>query len=211
MSEVLTIAQQGRIHDEKVVYGYFRNNNFSDINIPIDIINLCIKFYYIEKDQFDSDKLGICHTLKGDIIKHTGEHATWSTTVLKHVVSNGEHSWKFKILKAGAIMIGICNMKNCDSVKDKFFTDNGGGYGFMINSGQKYENTRCSQWAFKPTVKCKDNDVVSMYLDLTKLTLSYSVSDNYQTITFKAIEKTEYKAAVYTYWTDCSVRLIQSN
>ena len=104
MSELLTIAHQGRIHDEKIVYGYIRNNNLSDINIPIDIINLFISYYHIERDQY-SDNRSHCHTVNGDIIKHTEEHAKWSTSVLKRAISRGSYCWKFRILKVGAIMI----------------------------------------------------------------------------------------------------------
>ena len=74
----------------------------------------------------------------------------------------------------------------------------------MLCDGHKYPGRILS------TIKCKsDNDTISMCLDLDQLTLSYSVNDQDKIMGFTEIEKTEYKAAVYTYWLDCSVQLIE--
>ena len=204
MSVVLTFEQQCKIHDEKVVYGYTRNNVPSYIDIPVDIINICIQYYYIFRDQFDSDNLGIAHDLTGNTIKHREEeHEKWSTTVLKNVISNGKYCWKFKIIETGAILIGICKTKYSNSVKDKVFAEHDRGYGCMVTHSFKYPGYALID------ITAKANHVVSMCLDLTTSTLSYSLNDQDEIIAFQNIDKTEYKAAVYSFWKNCCVQLLE--
>ena len=132
MSDVLTFEQQCKIHDNKVVFGFVRNNIPANIDIPDDIINICMQYYYVERDQFDPDNLGLFHELNGDTITHIDRRHKWSTSVLKNIVSNGKYNWKFRIISKGAIMIGICKIKDSNSVKDQFFADHDRGYGYAM-------------------------------------------------------------------------------
>ena len=56
MSDVLTFQQQLRMQHEITVHGYVRTNCV-DIDIPIDIINLCVEYYV----DFTNDvKIAVC-------------------------------------------------------------------------------------------------------------------------------------------------------
>ena len=57
MSDVLTFQQQSKLDDEMLVHGYIKKYHLKNKNAPVDIINLCIRFYHIESDRFDPEKV----------------------------------------------------------------------------------------------------------------------------------------------------------
>lgn len=206
MSHIVSFQEQCRMNDEITVYGYVRNNKCHN-DIPVDIINLCVKYYHMNTDQFDSEHIGHCHELSADgaTITHTTQSHDWSTTILKNVISDGIYEWKFKVIKTGAIMVGICRDDKSNLVKNSFFTDIGQGYGVMVTDGYKYRLTSRACMHGKAGFVCKENDIITMRLDLTQLTISYCLNDENPIIEFKDINKAIYRAAVYTYWQDSCV------
>lgn len=202
MSDVLT-EQERRLYDEKLARGYIRNNIHTNIDIPAIVINLCIKFYHIEIDQFDEDNIGVCHELDGDIITHSGNHGYWSTSLLQNTASDGKYSWKFRVLNCGAVMIGIWKTECSMPEWAQFFPNHDKGYGYMVSHARIYEIDD------DYGIECRDNDIITMCLDLDERTLRYYVNDKDQGIAFEGIEKTEYNAAVYTFFKYSSVQLIE--
>lgn len=210
MSEVLSLQQQSKSRDEMLVHGYIKKSNLINNDFPVDIINLCIRFYHTESDRFDPEKVGEYHALNGNILTHTGtvgsRFNTASTSLLSNTIINGSHEWKFKINKyAGSMVIGIWRIKDNESVRSTKFTDFNGGYGYQC--GNRLKLPGCANYG----ISAKTNDIVTMHLNMDTSTLRYFVNDQDQGIAFDNIDKTEYKAAVYLFGDDTVVELIEYN
>ena len=138
MSDVLTFQEECRIEDTLIVEGFVRSNEVDTSNeIPVDIFNLCFKYYHIGK-RFDSNNLGSQHTLNGNIITHAGKNKCWSTVLLKNIVIDGKHEWKFKICQQAELtMIGIYDATApFQSQRNKVISKQ--GYGYQVRSGWVY-------------------------------------------------------------------------
>ena len=204
MSDVVSFQQECKIRDEKIVHGYTRSDcDLAEMDIPEDIMNLCFKYYFIERDEFDPNNLGIHHQLDGNILKHKncGEENDWSTTLLMNVINNGKHEWIFKVYKTYFVQIGIYEA-DADPPSDKDFTSEY-GYGYQISHSQIYAPD-----AEGYGVDCKAGDIIGMTLDLDNLTLRYSVNEKDQGIAFRNINEKAYKAAVYSFDDDETIELL---
>lgn len=201
MSDVVTFQQQCKIRDTYTVHSFVRNS-LKDKDVPFDIVNLCIKYYYIERDQFDTDSLGLHHTLNGNTIKHKyiGYGDKWSTSLLRNIIVNGKHEWSFRIYQTYFIQIGIYDAA-AELPRDKDFT-NEHGYGYQVFHARSYPE------AEDYGISCDSGDIIKMCLDMNNLTLSYSVNEKYQGIAFQDIARKGYKAAVYTYADNESIELL---
>ena len=210
MSDNLTYQEQCKINDEMIVYGYVRINFYAGSDICTDIINLCVNYYHVGRDKFDENKIGTFHDLNGNVIGHRAKQGyQWSTSVLTNIISNGKYCWKFKVIKAGVIMIGVCRSERIHLVQGKFFPRIGKGYGWMVTHGRKFELID-SKSDEEIDMKCKDNDIISMYLDLDQLSISYCLNEINEVMTITDIDKSEYTAAVYTFREGDTVELLES-
>ena len=205
MSDVLTFQQENEIRDDKIVNGYARSlSDSANINIPIDIVNLCIEYYHIKIDAFDSNKLGIYHTLSGNVIRHSVHTRGYSTSLLRNMIESGKHVWKFKIKNyLGYIQIGIWKTTDTHkSISRQWFTFGYMGYGYKVNIA------RIEPGSARYGARCSKNDIVSMYVDMDELTLRFAINEKDQGIAFMNIDQRRYLAAVMTCEQNDSVELI---
>ena len=193
MSDVLTFQEECRIEDTLIVEGFMRSIEVGTRNeIPVDIINLCFKYYHIGKG-FDSNNLGSQHILNGNIIAPTGKNKCWSTVLLKNTVSDGKHKWKFKICQEASLtLIGICDATvPYQSQRDKCIYHY--GYGYQVRCGWIYGGIRESA-AYG--ISCNLDDTVTLHLDMDKCTVGFSINEKHQGIAFENVNLAKCKAAV---------------
>ena len=113
MSDVLTYRERIKLNDELTVYGYSRkiemdilapSENYN--NIPLEIIELCIKYYHIVPDRFDPDlndpnkmllKITDDKVLAASADKPAGGGVY--NAFLTNTMDSGCHHWKFKLTK----------------------------------------------------------------------------------------------------------------
>lgn len=197
MSDYLKFGDQCRIDAKRAVYGYIRENIHDGINIPADIMNICVKFYSFFRDEFDQNSIGPHHKSNGMIIRHNPfQDKKSSVSILKNAISDGIYCWKFRMIEPGAIMIGVCREDLCHLVRDKPFAKDGKGYALTVTGGANYA---LDDQNHDTRMKATYLDIVTMRLDFDTLTIWYRLNDEDPIVVFKNIIRAPYKAAVYTY------------
>eukprot|EP01084_Bolivina_argentea_P101616 182150_1 len=163
--------------------------NKHKMNIPNEIINYCITYFY--EDEFDIKNIGITHSLNGNAITCTGY--ALSSSFLSNTVMNDKHIWRFKIKSrygGDGILLGIWKTKSGRRAPTNIrFWMNNNGYGYKVGYGQDHKYKHYG-------ICCKQNDIILMSLDMNNLTLSFKVNNTDYGILSK-VDKANYKAAVY--------------
>ena len=96
-----------------LVFGYVRMHfhTHNDIDIPVDITQLCFHFYFIEKDKWNPNYISTRHAkgeINGDIVKFSDKGYIFNFmiifgTKLVTKLTNFEE-WKLKCLSKGTFM-----------------------------------------------------------------------------------------------------------
>eukprot|EP01084_Bolivina_argentea_P188925 325065_1 len=140
------------------------------------------------------------YTISQDVVTKTSDTGNWRTVFLSKIVKRGRHEWKFKIETSvgnNNVMFGI--LDNSNDPKEMFNTYLNGkknraygiySYGTFCVLG-RYEHTSS---ATSYGVALKQNDTITMSIDLDALTLSCSINNKDYGVAFN-IKKTQYKAA----------------
>ena len=143
-----------------------------------------------------------------------------ASNFLKYKISKGIEEYKFKIINykdQGSnftdIGIGVVFLE--------YFERNQSDNRWMINYPFAGRDTGCcyhtmhgletprdgTEFVFYG-VKCKEDDIVSMIVDLENYQIRYKVNDQELGVAFKDIKQTSYKVAVYLYGI-CKVKIIK--
>ena len=196
-----------RAQSEMVVHGYFRMKAKKYRKyIPVDIVSICIMFYGFSWSWSDHYK-GKDIIVDGNIISLTQKHNKYSVQTIcsKHAVKYGIHGWKFKLLSATHIFIGIVlmnklNNKRLIKYKDKqispyctniiMFDVTNGGLENKITSKRKIHSYG---------KQCRKGDVIDMWLNLCAKTLIYDINGQSQGIASDKIKAGEYRMIVSMY------------
>ena len=194
MSDALTYREVQRINDELAVNGFIRKiDSISTLNIPVEIVNICIVYYHISKDRFDP-------TLHSNLINVTGNIAyikaegvecyTLNNAYLSNIVDNGCHHWEFKINKRDSrsfLYIGIWNnmldpINYCRGFIQGFRVDYDETISLYYGVNFKYGKLRGSNILDTASKQFCDKginggDIIHMYLDLEKNELRYDINN----------------------------------
>ena len=166
-----------------LIYGYTRIN-FTVIVCPEDIIQLCLKWYLINKDWWDLDKTSPNIKVTDDIaeMKKPFSLFTFSTVVGSIIISKttAVMEWKLKLISKGGMfsrfctVIGIvpCNSKFVDNTKRLLNT----GYGMNLWNGS-INDERMDLWDRKTIeMNPQEMDVITIkYISINSDTESDSI------------------------------------
>ena len=109
--------------------------------------------------------------------------------------------------------IGVIK-NNSKFLPNRYFNSGVDGiYAYAINDGL-LESKHASSIATKNGKrqygkKCKTGDIVDMYLDLYKLTISYSINNINYGVAYKNIDKCGYRAGVCMYKIEDALQLVE--
>ena len=201
------------------VIGYIRK--LKSLDIPSEVVNICIAFYGNGKDIFDPECISKYMTLteNGTIVSINDNFVT-ASAYLSVVVDSGIHKWKFKILAKPYGMIGIYKVKNINDkpLTNIAFTHNGAGYGYCItdktlsnpitgstagrNSGYGPGYTS----GYGPDI-IKSGQIIQMILNLNDLSLQFIINGMKYPKAFD-IERCKYRAAVYGYCANTKFQIV---
>jgi len=123
------------------------------------------------------------------------------------------HHWTFKLehgpRKDHYFLIGIWKTKSDKRpVVDAYFTNKAdNGYAYDIEHGRFTNPSVPGGGGPKYAVRCKQDDVIEMYLDFETLMLSFAVNGTYYS-NGQRIERTEYKVAITMHGVDDKLRLL---
>eukprot|EP01084_Bolivina_argentea_P120790 214139_1 len=206
-----------------LIFGYAREsqkllpNNTSYWNIP-ELIKFTILSYYHIKDEWDKMNTDSSYIIVDDCITkgentNVGKYGGDKTAFLKHMVSDGIYKWSFKIenmLQPGKwndFIIGIYSTDlNFDKVREQSFCYES-GIAFVASKGQIF-TAPCNYDAKRDYgVKCKNNDVIDMELNMNKLQLKFIINGTDYEKAYD-LKSGKYKAAVYLYKTNSALRII---
>ena len=206
------------LRNKLLLDGYFRNCqkelfqvemiDNAYFNIPEISKSICLLYYGLS-DAWDPKYVGDTYKLlDNQTIKHVGEEGFGNVKSAygTAIISDGEYHWKFTIKKysAGAntwsIVIGIWKTTSSPTPPIEhytWFTRYGNGYGFVLGDGKLVvlrgntsENTK-----YAKDYVAADGDIIDMYLDLNKATLSYTINGTDYGVA-RNVERTSYRAAV---------------
>ena len=205
-SDFLTFQEQNEYNDDMLVNGYIRSSENDSINIPAEIINLCIVFYHISKDRFDPE-LHEKDIIIADNEVSSGDdvHMVIYNAFLSNVVNYGQHHWSFKILERddNFMYVGIWNNeldpKNYVSVwpQECSFDGKRVFYGLNVVYGELRggnDDSLCETDEYCGSAKA--DDIVHMYLDLDKHELKYGINDEVFQKAFDVEPNASYRAIV---------------
>ena len=209
--------------DTNLTFGYCReahqqffveNNPYYYIQ-PL-IVYTCLAYYHI-KHEWDISNMSKECIVNGDYIEKIKELYD-TTNLLKQEISNGIHEYKFKIINTNAmgedyydIGIGITSSKYFQSHKDDLITqcyqDYDTGYGYTTSKGilecwdPELENSDYG-------AICKQNDIVTMTVDLENGQIKYKVNDIDFGIAFHKIPNDTYRIALYLFGKGSKVQIL---
>ena len=180
------------------VYGWIRKAELElkITHIPLMISNICI-LYYFEHEIFDIVSKDVKKSIDGKSI--TKMNNTWKNTNygIIEIESNADniYQWDFKIKKAMNynILIGIMDSNQliqdnayfmCEAKKVSY-VQYGGGYTYDTTNQTWPNFTRKSEWEFK------QNDKVSMILNLKSSKLTFIINDKVEINAYDNIPKSD--------------------
>ncbi len=195
-----------KIHfiNKLLVIGYCRAI-MNTMNIPDEIICYCCIFiFYVEAHI---SHIGIYHTLDESRDVLTCHKTGWSSSFIANIVTNGRHYWTFKIKskRSKGILLGIWKSTPIDDetpINDYFWRNNN-GYGYRVGCREDHNHNNYG-------IKCKQNDIISMVLDMNNLSISFKVNDIGYGILCK-VDNTTYMAAICAPYKNESVELVSYN
>ena len=161
-------------------------------------------------DRFDPHNLGTYHSLQGNTIIHTGKDGR-ASTLFEKKVRDGKHKWQFKIKKYGrfkSMAIGIWKCETGKAPKNSWFPLEKNGYGYVIGKGCTASHTEAGGTDKRYGIRCKENDIIEMYVDFTGQTVKYSVNGKDYGVAFN-IDNVPYKVAISSCWKNDSVEFLE--
>merc|ERR1712228_421373 len=140
---------------------------------------------------------------KGNAVKVNGKTVTgsnkYATIWIKGVVSNGSHEWRFKLIKAEYVRIGITNEKNEKKKNSELKTLYYNSYsGFLYDAAGKKTKTNGQP---------KKNDILSIKLNLNKNQLTFLLNGK-QIGNAMTVKNGSYRAAVTLYYSSDCIELL---
>ena len=177
----------------KQVQSLFADDNAYNI-IPSLVIHWCLLYFHI-KEQFDPQNCSKSFFKLSDnnSVASQMRHGCDGVALLKKVVSEGVHRWRFKLTEHNGsyAYIGVFKAKQQPKWdqhigRDTYYT--GKSYAWSIYSANKGPGD-VRHW-IKFGEKPNTGDVIEMTLDLNKFELKYSVEGKDYGAAFQNIEKT---------------------
>lgn len=206
-------------------YTLIKNGNMSHaINVKQNGMYLCRMSYFdiYLKDNLISNTLSVrvhCHVLwdrsmSGNNIDFVGNRAKlkencWNTLFGKEIIARNVNKFKFhyriKIHHAcdrgGGFMIGIIANNKVSASMTRSFTKYGGVAlnkgGLLFPGGKRYTN-----------VTWRDGDIVDVFVDMKKMTLSFAYNGVNLGVAFRNIPNSVYRFALTLLYEDDEVELI---
>ena len=187
------------------VYGFIRDSqkmlpkNKPYYNIPELINKICLIFYY-DNDEWDKKYIssGMKLVNKNCLVQ---TQINYKSSFGKRIIKSGKKNWKFRIEKcqyeSWGILIGIWKIESeKEPPTETYFTHRGDNAAYAFNVDYaKLVNKRGSGHGRDYGIKCKDGDIIDMYLDMNNLTLSFAINNKHYGKAFD-IEDTPYRLAV---------------
>lgn len=189
------------VGNKKAVYVirilYFDGKNWS---IPSEMKTVSIEQVM---DSWDPQCKGTDMVISGTSIKNS--ISGYRSAYCKNVVSEGIHSWTFKIdqITSSWFLLGVFKSE-CDPILQNYFQSNpqasyclelrGGTLPSLTRSGCSHEDSNKRNYG----PQCNSGDVVKMTLDLVSCTLSYIINGKEHGKAWD-VEKSSYRAACTMY------------
>eukprot|EP01084_Bolivina_argentea_P123829 219439_1 len=165
-------------------------------------------------DKWDENLKGSKLLLESDILTQTGD---WNQTAfLTNIIGadTGMHEWKFKLTKFNgcnlSIGIFITDFDPTTSLNGFYHSTTSRSYSLHANNGRLWKH---DAYDFKDGIyadPCKENDIISMRLDMNTLTLSFSMNHKDCGKAFD-VKKATYKAVVNLYKRGTQIQLVSYN
>ncbi len=195
------------------VWGYCRRLEKKwkryDMIIPIGIQNI-ITLYFEMVDEWNDKTMSkgwkFMDGANAMVVKHT--KTEWNT-IFGTVEAKESFSWKIKIKhmtdSTYAIFIGVIDAKNEKTFDSGYNNYIGGAVGYAYNSyGYTYHNNKPVKYG----AKYSSNDIIGIYLDTKKRTLSFSKNDTKFDVAFNLPKAKRYKLAVTSYYQNDEIQLL---
>eukprot|EP01084_Bolivina_argentea_P241585 405522_1 len=168
-------------HTMYLVRGYIRKiQKLHDIMIPMNIIEICIIFYFIS-EEWNKNLIVNNVNIQNNII--TNKLSSWCTSFLSNTYNKGHHQWIFKVKKKiYDIFIGICLNHKYDkklALNTWIGNEANRSYAFSVTFATVNKFNKLNEWEDQDSygIQCKDNDIISMMVDFDSLTLSYCINN----------------------------------
>ena len=134
---------------------------------------------------------------------------------MRKIIDNqGKHHWKFQIIDGDSLMIGIFKQsviekEGIDSILGSFLTKIPySTYVIDVLGSCIMEHDRVLWFGGHYGSDCRKNDILEMYLDFDKLSLSYSVNGKDIGPAFENIDNCKYRVVVWIYSKDTAIKFI---
>eukprot|EP01083_Nonionella_stella_P276585 939862_1 len=116
-------------------------------------------------------------TIKGATVTKSEQNSKWATAYGSQLLSTGKHEWKIKMVNCDAAMIGITTSapKAADDKGQDVFWGLRNTYGYYTHNGSKIVAGEFSDYG--ANVKSRNEDVITVHLDLDNHTLAFSNND----------------------------------
>ena len=157
-----------------------------------------ILLYFAPTDYFEPD---LCNkefilTDNNTVAAQRGGHE--QVALLHNVATSGIHKWTFKLVKFdrnGYItLFGVFKARYSAVLTSQFFSScyDNKVYVYDVWSGTKKDGDEYG-------IRCEEEDIIEMTLDLNRYELSYKVNDTDYGVAYKDIEQTSYRAGISGY------------
>ena len=220
MSDVLTSVQDWRIKDDKIVNGFVRDHMAKYNNlIPVDIINLCFRYYHHVPDVFRVYNPANYKLSNNNMTatRISGFSVCYGQIVIPSLIKI-IHKWTFRIvIRASFMAIGIDDTRY-------IMKNSGGPYTSFRRESKRYflwNDAVASTWnqdlqrvedSICLGMKYEANDTVLMVLNLAEKSLSYGINDKPLNVVFKDVicaDDISYSMAFYCQGHNDSITLLK--
>ena len=223
LAQMKQVQQRCKADDDLLCAGYARISS-GKMDIPMVIIHFVLAFFVIF-EQWDPEWKGKEVDIQGsnhDII--TTKKDGYSSVLCQNVVNQGKHQWTIKILKFVAnklggqawwrLVIGIVNIKTFDKHSlESYFSLN--AYEFACNSNiynggydKIFKSILGTESSNEYGQLCGTGDIIDIYLDFDKRTLSFGINNTNYGVAFEKIAEGDYRLAVSLTGIGTSLQLI---
>ena len=183
-----------------IVTGYLRQDSkIYDMEIPQDVENLCLLYFYLRSDKWDRQCVSKKITIQNEntLVVGSGCHGSGTSSFLTEIIDSSIFEWKFKIeqLQGKSSTIGVWKMNDQHTPESMMnrncFLTGRGGQGLSASA-----------------MCLKKGDIVTMIIDLNMNKLIYKQND----IEIKTldIEQGQYRGVVNMYQANDSISLSQN-
>ena len=183
-----------------IVTGYLRQDcKIYDMEIPEDVENLCLLYFYLRSDKWDRECVSKKITIqnKNTLVVGSGCHGSGTSSFLTEIIDSFIFEWKFRIeqLQGKSSTIGVWKINDQHTPKGMMnrncFLTGRGGTGLSASA-----------------MCLKKGDIVTMIIDLNVNKLTYKQND----IEIKTldIEQGQYRGVVNMYQANDSISLVQN-